>query len=161
INAVTPEANEAPAVAITIASIAAAIRRLRPITSATAPVNGAVSAMASVLAVMTALMSAAPTPNSRARSGKSARGAKRVRKLQKPAAATAVLRRSKAISRTALATDSPSETYHAIRRPHLLGGSIPIHDFDLDRGQSGARRRGLRNARDPRQRCAALCPLGA
>ena len=41
INAVTPDANAAPAVAITIASMAAAIRRLRPITSATAPVNGA------------------------------------------------------------------------------------------------------------------------
>jgi hypothetical protein len=59
---------------ITTASIAAAITRLRPTTSATAPVNGAVKAMASVLAVMMALICAAPTPNSRDSAGSSACG---------------------------------------------------------------------------------------
>ena len=48
--------------------------RLRPSTSAIAPVNGAVSAIASVLAVMMVLISAAPTPNSRDSSGSSACG---------------------------------------------------------------------------------------
>jgi hypothetical protein len=40
------------------------ITRLRPSTSASAPVNGAVSAIASVDAVMVALTSAASAPNS-------------------------------------------------------------------------------------------------
>ena len=66
-------------VAITIgtvtANIAAVMRRLRPSTSAAAPVNGAVSAMASVPAVIRELICAAPTPNSRASSGNSAWGA--------------------------------------------------------------------------------------
>ena len=44
--------------------IAAVITRLRPSTSASAPVNGAVSAIASVDAVMVALTSAASAPNS-------------------------------------------------------------------------------------------------
>ena len=57
------------------ANIAEVMRPLRPSTSATAPVNGAVSAMASVLAVIMALICAAPTPNSRASSGNNAWGA--------------------------------------------------------------------------------------
>ena len=51
---------------------AAVIRRLRPITSASAPVKGAVSAMAADEAVISALISPAPTPNSCDSSGKSA-----------------------------------------------------------------------------------------
>ena len=57
------------------ANIAAVISRLRPSTSAAAPVNGAVSAMARVPAVIIALISPAPTPNARASSGSSACGA--------------------------------------------------------------------------------------
>ena len=75
----------------TTATIAAAMTRLRPSTSAIAPVNGAVSAMASVLAVMMVLIAAAPTPNSRASAGSSACGEYRLRKAQKPAVATANL----------------------------------------------------------------------
>ena len=56
------------------ASIAAVITRLRPSTSATAPLNGAVSATASVPAVMVALMTAALTENSDASDGSSACG---------------------------------------------------------------------------------------
>ena len=56
------------------ASIEAVITRLRPITSATAPLNGAVSATASVPAVMVALMTAALTENSDASDGSSACG---------------------------------------------------------------------------------------
>jgi hypothetical protein len=43
------------------ASMATMITRRRPSTSAIAPVNGAVMAIASVVAVMTRLMSAGPT----------------------------------------------------------------------------------------------------
>ena len=45
--------------------------RLRPSTSAAAPLNGAVSATASVPAVMVALMAAALTENSAASDGSS------------------------------------------------------------------------------------------
>ena len=55
------------------AKAAAVISRLRPRTSASAPVNGAVSAIASVLAVKSQLI-CRPTPNSRASSGNSACG---------------------------------------------------------------------------------------
>jgi hypothetical protein len=48
--------------------------RFLPSTSATVPVKGAVNAMASVLAVMMVLISAAPTPNSRDNIGNSACG---------------------------------------------------------------------------------------
>ena len=51
------------------ATIDAVITRLRPITSATAPLNGAVSATASVPAVMVALMTAALTENATASDG--------------------------------------------------------------------------------------------
>ena len=74
ISACTSPANDAPAIGTTTASIAAVMTRLRPSTSAIAPVNGAVNAMASALAVMIVLISAAPTPNSRASSGSSACG---------------------------------------------------------------------------------------
>ena len=67
-------ASAAPAIGTTTASIAAVITRFRPSTSAIAPVNGAVSAIASALAVMMVLISAAPTPNSRASAGNSACG---------------------------------------------------------------------------------------
>ena len=69
-----PARTRSPIVGTTTAHIAAAITRLRPSTSAIAPVNGAVSAMASALAVMIVLISAAPTPNSRASDGSSACG---------------------------------------------------------------------------------------
>ena len=49
---------------ISSSAIAATITRLRPSTSESTPVNGAVAATASVPAVMTMLASAAPTPNS-------------------------------------------------------------------------------------------------
>ena len=67
-------ASATPAIGSTTANIAAVMTRLRPSTSAIAPVNGAVSAMASVLAVMMVLMVAAPTPNSWASAGSSACG---------------------------------------------------------------------------------------
>jgi hypothetical protein len=54
--------------------IAVAITRLRPSTSATTPVNGAVNAMAMEVAVITELMRPAPTPNSCASAGSSACG---------------------------------------------------------------------------------------
>ena len=63
-----------PAMGTTTASIAAAMTRFLPSTSAMAPVNGAVKAMASALAVMIALISATPAPNSRASAGNSACG---------------------------------------------------------------------------------------
>ncbi len=55
-------------------TMAATMTRLRPSTSAIAPVNGAVAATASVLAVMIRLAAAAPTPNSCAISGNTACG---------------------------------------------------------------------------------------
>ena len=61
-------------VGTTIAIIAAVITRFLPSTSASAPVNAAVSAIASVDAVMIALISAAPTAKSRASDGSSACG---------------------------------------------------------------------------------------
>ena len=73
-SACTSGASAAPTMGTTTASIAAAITGFRPSTSATAPVNGAAKAMASVLAVMIALISAAPTPNSRDSAGNSACG---------------------------------------------------------------------------------------
>jgi len=57
------------------ANIAAVISRLRPSTSAMAPVNGAVMAIASVPAVIMVLISAGPTPNSCDNSGSRACGA--------------------------------------------------------------------------------------
>src|ERR1051325_4449510 len=71
------------------ANNAKAITRLRPNVSAIAPVTGAVSATASVLAVMIALISAAEAPNSRDSSGSSACGEERWRNVQKPWIATA------------------------------------------------------------------------
>src|SRR5262249_35120641 len=73
-SACTSGASAAPVKGTTTANIAAAMTRFLPSTSATAPVNGAVKAMARVLAVMIALISAAPTPNSRASAGSSACG---------------------------------------------------------------------------------------
>ena len=70
----TPAENVMIRVGTTIANIAAVIRRLRPTTSASTPVNGAVKAMAAVLAVISALISPGPTPYSWASSGKSACG---------------------------------------------------------------------------------------
>ena len=51
-------------------NMATTITRLRPSTSATAPVKGAVTATASVLTVMMVEISAAPAPNSWASSGR-------------------------------------------------------------------------------------------
>ncbi|MGA8988799.1 MAG: hypothetical protein WB500_00145 [Rhodoplanes sp.] len=70
------------AIGTVIASIAQVITRLRPSTSATAPVKGAVSAMAKELAVITALMRPALAPNSRASTGNSACGEYRLRNAQ-------------------------------------------------------------------------------
>jgi len=70
----TSEAKAAPVMGTTTASMAAVMIRFRPSTSAAAPVNGAVKAIASALAVMMLLISAAPTPNSRASAGSSACG---------------------------------------------------------------------------------------
>jgi hypothetical protein len=73
-SACTSAANAAPTMGTTTASMAAAITRFLPNTSAVAPVNGAVKAIASVLAVMIVLISAAPTPNSWDSAGNSACG---------------------------------------------------------------------------------------
>ena len=45
----------------TMANMAAVIRRFLPTTSASTPVNGAVNAIAAVLAVISALISPGPT----------------------------------------------------------------------------------------------------
>src|SRR6266508_2638534 len=79
------------------ASMAAVITRLRPRTSATATVNGAVIATASALAVMTELISAAPTANSRAKVGNNACGAYRLMNVLNPAMAMVRRRESKDI----------------------------------------------------------------
>jgi hypothetical protein len=63
-------------------SMAAMMTRLRPSTSATVPVNGAVSAMASVPAVMMVEISAAPAPYCCDSSGRIACGEYRLRKAQ-------------------------------------------------------------------------------
>ena len=55
-------------------TMAATMTRLRPSRSEIAPLNGAVAATASVLAVMIRLAAAAPTPNSWAISGNTACG---------------------------------------------------------------------------------------
>jgi len=73
-SACTSGANAAPMMGTTTASIAAVMTRFLPSTSAMAPVNGAVRAIASALAVMMVLISAAPAPNSRASAGSSACG---------------------------------------------------------------------------------------
>ena len=70
----TSAASAAPAIGTTTATIAVVMMRFLPRTSASAPVNGAVNAMAKVLAVMIALISAGPAPNSRERAGSSACG---------------------------------------------------------------------------------------
>jgi hypothetical protein len=70
----TSGAKAIPAVGTATASMAATMTRFLPSTSASAPVNGALNAMASVLAVMMVLISAAPTPKSRASAGSSACG---------------------------------------------------------------------------------------
>ncbi len=63
-------------ITVGIASItmATTMTRLRPSTSATVPANGAISATASVLAVMMVAISAGPTPNSCDSSGRMACG---------------------------------------------------------------------------------------
>jgi hypothetical protein len=61
-------------VGTTAPNMAAVIRRLRPTISASTPVNGAVSAMAPVPAVISQEISLALTPNSRESSGSSACG---------------------------------------------------------------------------------------
>ena len=61
-------------VGTTMANIEAVISRLRPRTSASAPVNGAVSAIAAVAAVISALISPALTLNSCDSLGNSACG---------------------------------------------------------------------------------------
>jgi len=60
----TLDAKVISSVGTTMANIAAVIRRLRPRTSASAPVNGAVSAIATVAAVISELISPALTLNS-------------------------------------------------------------------------------------------------
>jgi len=63
-------------------SMAVTMTRLRPSTSATVPVNGAISATASVPAVMMVEISAAPAPNSCDSSGRIACGEYRLMKAQ-------------------------------------------------------------------------------
>ena len=70
----TLEAKVMQSVGTSMANIAAVISRLRPSTSASAPVNGAVSAIATVAAVMSVLISPALTENSCASVGNSACG---------------------------------------------------------------------------------------
>src|SRR5262245_60716318 len=96
----TSPANAAPIMGTTTASMAAVITRFLPKRSASAPVNGAVMAIANVLAVMMPLISAAPAPNSRASVGKRACGEYRLRNAQKPATATAALRERDAMAGT-------------------------------------------------------------
>jgi len=74
VSAGTLPANATITVGTTTATIAAVMTRLRPRTSATAPVNGAVSAIASVEAVMMVLICPAPTWNSAPNDGSSACG---------------------------------------------------------------------------------------
>ena len=93
----TVVANVMTTVGITIKNIAAVIRRLRPTISASTPVNGAVSAIAPVPAVISSEISPALTWNSPASSGSSACGEYRLTKLAKPAVATAKERRSTAM----------------------------------------------------------------
>jgi hypothetical protein len=73
-------------------SIAVTITRLRPSTSETVPVNGAISATASVPAVTMAETCAALAENSVASSGRMACGEYRLMKQQKPARNTAKCR---------------------------------------------------------------------
>jgi hypothetical protein len=70
----TVVANVMITVGTTIRNMAAVIRRLRPTISASTPVNGAVSAMAPVPAVISAEISPALTWNSLASCGSSACG---------------------------------------------------------------------------------------
>ena len=70
----TSGANAIISVGIASTAIAAVMTRLRPSTSAAAPLNGAVSATASVPAVMVALIAAALTENSAASIGSRACG---------------------------------------------------------------------------------------
>src|SRR6476469_1131766 len=69
-------------VGMTSTNIAATITRLRPSTSATVPVKGAVSATASVLTVMMVEISAALAPNSFDNSGRIDCGEYRLMKAQ-------------------------------------------------------------------------------
>src|SRR3954468_6491536 len=103
-------------------AIATTIRRFRPITSDSAPVNGAVAATAKVPAVMIRLASAAPTPYSRAIIGSTACGAYRCRNAPMAQKATAMRRGSanmadiqhKSVDR---ATPLPGLSARAIMRP--------------------------------------------
>ena len=70
----TSGASAAPTIGTTTASMAALMTRFLPSTSAIAPVNGAVMAIANVLAVMMLLISATPTPNSCDSAGSTACG---------------------------------------------------------------------------------------
>src|SRR6195256_1983003 len=80
--------------------------RLRPNTSAIAPVTGAVKATARVLAVMIVLIWAAVAPNSRESSGNNACGEYRLRNAQNPLIAMARRRRSKVIRSNALGVET-------------------------------------------------------
>src|SRR5437762_2005200 len=79
---------------ISNSAIATTIRRFRPITSDSAPANGAVAATAKVPAVIIRLASAAPTPYSRAIIGSTACGAYRCRNAPMAQKATAMRRGS-------------------------------------------------------------------
>src|SRR5258708_7485187 len=101
--------------------------RLRPNTSAIAPVTGAVKATARVLAVMIVLIWAAVAPNSRESSGNSACGEYRLRKVQNPLIAMARRRRSKVIRSNALGV----ETHYA------RGGGRKHHAVSARTGRAG------------------------
>src|SRR5690242_14673845 len=74
-------------------TIAAAITRLRPSTSAIAPAKGAESAMASVVAVTVRLICAGVASNSRASEGSSECGPYRLKNAQNPGMPTAARRK--------------------------------------------------------------------
>src|ERR1700720_3666453 len=109
--------------------------RLRPNTSAIAPVTGAVKATARVLAVMIVLIWAAVAPNSRESSGNSACGEYRLRNAQNPLIAMARRRRSKVIRSNAFGL----ETHYArgVGRKH--------HAVSARAGRSGRMARKRRH----------------
>jgi hypothetical protein len=110
--------------------MAAAMMRLRPSTSATAPMNGATSAIASVVAVTVRPTCAGPTANSCASNGNTACGAYRLRNVETPANAMAACRRSGRI-------DNPLGSGFGGRQ-HAREGSVLTNDVADGPGGGGA-----------------------
>src|SRR5258708_28891476 len=101
--------------------------RLRPNTSAIAPVTGAVKATARVLAVMIVAVGAGVWPDSCERSGNSGCGEYRLRKVQNPLTARARRGRAKVIRSNALGV----ETHYA------RGGGRKHHAVSARTGRAG------------------------